>query len=63
MEEVRSLVEQLSEEEQEVLRLRYSEERTAREIADELGLGSQRRVYTILDRAVRKLRKLLGGND
>jgi RNA polymerase sigma factor (sigma-70 family) len=63
MEEVRSLVEQLSEEEQEVLRLRYSEERTAREIADELGLGSQRRVYTILDRAVRKLRKLLGGNE
>ena len=58
--EVKDLVRGLSEEEQRVLRLRYDENRTAREIAEELGLRSQRRVYTILDRAIRKLRKMLG---
>ena len=57
---LRRYIDQLSEEERQVLLLRYERDWTARRIADELGLGSQRRVYTILDRAVRKLRKLFG---
>jgi len=63
LDRVRALVERLSPEEQEVLRLRFDEERTAREIADELELGSQRRVYTILDRALRRLRNLFSDKE
>jgi RNA polymerase sigma factor (sigma-70 family) len=56
---VRELLGELSEEEQEVVRLRYEEGWTAQKIAEERGLPGQRRVYTILDGALRKLRKLL----
>jgi len=55
----RALLDTLSGEEREVVRLRYEEGWTAKRISDELGLGGQRRVYTILDRVLRHLRKLL----
>jgi len=63
LERVRALVGRLTEEEQRVLRLRFEENRTAREIAGEMELGSQRRVYTILDRALRKLRNMFTDNE
>lgn len=56
---VKELLGELSGEEQEVVRLRFEEGWTAQKIADERGLAGQRRVYTILDGALRKLRKLL----
>jgi RNA polymerase sigma factor (sigma-70 family) len=56
---VQELLDELSDEEREVVRLRFEEGRTAQEIADERGLPGQRRVYTILDGALRKLRRLL----
>jgi RNA polymerase sigma factor (sigma-70 family) len=56
---VRELLADLSEEERDVVRLRYEEGYTAQQIADEKGLSGQRRVYTILDGAVRKLRRKL----
>ncbi|MDH3198124.1 MAG: sigma-70 family RNA polymerase sigma factor [Candidatus Krumholzibacteria bacterium] len=55
----RALLETLGGEEREVVRLRYEEGWTAKRISDELGLGGQRRVYTILDRVLRRLRKLM----
>jgi RNA polymerase sigma factor (sigma-70 family) len=60
---VQELISRLSTEEQEVLRLRYEQDWTAGRIARELELGSQRRVYTILDRAARKLRNLFDDNE
>lgn len=63
MRAVQSLVETLSDEEQQILRLRFDEEWTAARIAEEMGLDSPRRVYTILDRALRKLRKLFEDNE
>lgn len=56
---VKELLGELSDEEQAVVRLRFEEGWTAQKIADERGLEGQRRVYTILDGAFRKLRKLL----
>ncbi len=56
---VRELLADLSEEERDVVRLRYEEGWTAQRIADERGLSGQRKVYTILDGALRKLRRLL----
>ena len=56
---MRELLGELSDEEQEVVRLRFEEGWTAQKIAEERGLEGQRRVYTILDGALRKLRKLL----
>ena len=56
---VRELLADLSDEEREVVRLRFEEGWTAQRIADERGLSGQRKVYTILDGALRKLRKLL----
>ena len=57
---VRELLADLSAEERDVVRLRYEEGWTAQRIADEKGLSGQRRVYTILDGAIRKLRRKLG---
>lgn len=57
--QVRGLLTRLSDEEREVLRLRFEEERTAAEIAATLGLGDSRRVYTIAERALRRLRRWL----
>ncbi len=56
---VRELLADLSDEEREVVRLRFEEGWTAQRIADERGLSGQRKVYTILDGALRKLRRLL----
>jgi RNA polymerase sigma factor (sigma-70 family) len=56
---VRELLADLSDEEREVVRLRFEEGRTAQQIASERGLSGQRRVYTILDGALRKLRRLM----
>lgn len=56
---VRELLADLSDEEREVVRLRYEEGWTAQRIAEERGLSGQRKVYTILDGALRKLRRLL----
>ncbi len=56
---VRELLADLSDEEREVVRLRYEEGWTAQRIAEERGLAGQRKVYTILDGAMRKLRRLL----
>ena len=60
---VRALLSEMSDEEREVMRLRFDEGWTAKRIADEMGLGGQRRVYTIIDRVVRKLRNLLGEEE
>jgi RNA polymerase sigma factor (sigma-70 family) len=59
---VRELLSGLSEQEREIVRLRYEENWTAQRISDEKGLGSQRRVYTILEGVLRKLRRGLGGD-
>ena len=59
---VRELLSELGDEEREVVRLRYEEGWTAQRIADERGLAGQRRVYTILDGAIRKLRRKLRGD-
>jgi DNA-directed RNA polymerase specialized sigma24 family protein len=56
---VRELLGGLSDEEREVVRMRFEEGWTAERIARERGLPGQRRVYTILDGALRKLRRLL----
>jgi len=58
-ERVRGLLAELTEEEREVVRLRFEEGLTAQQIADERGLAGQRRVYTIIDRALRRLRQLM----
>jgi len=58
---VRELLGELSPEERDIVRLRFEEGWTAQRIADEKGFSGQRRVYTILDGVLRKLRKGLGG--
>jgi RNA polymerase sigma factor (sigma-70 family) len=57
---VKELLSELSDEERDVVRMRFEEGWTTQRIADEKGLPGQRRVYTILDGAIRKLRKKLG---
>jgi len=57
---VRELLSELSDEERDVVRLRFEEGWTAQRIANEKGFSGQRRVYTILDGVMRKLRKGLG---
>jgi RNA polymerase sigma factor (sigma-70 family) len=52
-------LEELELEEREVIRLRFQEGLTAESVAARLGLLSARRVYTISDRALRKLRSTL----
>ena len=59
-ERVRELLAALSEEEREIVRLRFEEGLTAQQIAEERGLVGQRRVYTILDNVLKKLRRGLG---
>jgi len=54
---VLSMVERLSSDEREVLTLHYQEGLTAKEIADRIHLDGPRKVYLILERTVRKLRK------
>jgi len=56
---VRELLAELSNEERDVVRLRYEEGWTAQRIAEQRGLSGQRRVYSILDGVIRKLRRRL----
>jgi RNA polymerase sigma factor (sigma-70 family) len=63
--EYRGMLERLQEvrrelpaEDQELLALRFEHGRTAKQISDELDMGGQRKVYTALNRAVRRLRAL-----
>ncbi len=63
LEELRRAVGELSEEEQSVLRLRYQEQQPADAVAQELSLGDTRKVYTIAERAIRHLRRKLGGGQ
>jgi RNA polymerase sigma factor (sigma-70 family) len=60
VERLRTALEELEAEEREVIRLRYVDGLEAREVASRLELPGARRVYTISDRAVRKLRVVLG---
>ncbi|HEX5133409.1 MAG TPA: sigma-70 family RNA polymerase sigma factor [Candidatus Krumholzibacteria bacterium] len=60
---VQELLGELTDEEQDIVRLRFEEGWTAQRIADHRGLAGQRRVYTLLDGALRKLRKLLDRDD
>ena len=60
--EIRSLkalryVAELPADERRILSLRFEKGLSAQEIADRLGISSRRRVFTILDRIVRKLRR------
>ena len=57
--EVRKLLESLTDEEQAVIRLRFEEQLPARKVSSQLQLGDTRRVYTIVDRVIRKLRAAL----
>ena len=56
---VKALVASLSPAEREILELRYTRRLSAKEIAERLKLGSQRRAYTLVDGIVRKLRKAI----
>ena len=53
---VRELLAEMSDEEREIMRLRFDEGWTARRISDELGMGGQRKVYTVIDRVIRSIR-------
>jgi len=57
---VRELMQQLPEQERQVLEMRFDDGWPARRIAEELELSGQREVYTIVTRATRTLRRLLG---
>jgi len=57
---IRALIQDLPDDERRVLELRFDEGWTADEVAAELGLDSRRRVYTIADRALARLRRWLG---
>lgn len=54
-----SAIERLDAEEAHAVASRFAEGLTARETADVMGLSGPRRVYTIVDRALRKLREIL----
>jgi RNA polymerase sigma factor (sigma-70 family) len=53
---------ELSIEDQELLALRFEQGRTAKQISAELDMGGQRKVYTALNRAIRRLRALFAGD-
>jgi RNA polymerase sigma factor (sigma-70 family) len=56
---VRGLVANLSDMEKRIVELRFSRQKTAREISDTLKLDGSRKVYTIVDRIIHKLKKSL----
>jgi RNA polymerase sigma factor (sigma-70 family) len=53
---VRDLVSRLPDDEQRVLNMRFDQNLSAKQISQRLDIGDQRKVYTILDRILRKLR-------
>jgi len=57
---IRELIADLPDEERQVLELRFDAGWTAERIAEELNLPGRRRVYTIADRALARLRRWLG---
>lgn len=59
VDEVQALVARLPADERRLLTLRFERGWTAKRIAEELGLGGQRSVYTRIDRILRDLRRLL----
>jgi len=59
VERVQALVASLSARDREVLELRFTRGLSAKEIAERLHLGGQRRAYTLIDSIVRKLRKAI----
>ncbi len=59
-ERVRELLAELPEEERRVLTLRFDHGRTAVQIAAEMGFESPRRSYTVIEKGLRRLRRLLG---
>ncbi|UCF06073.1 MAG: sigma-70 family RNA polymerase sigma factor [bacterium] len=54
---VRELISHLSPEERKVIFLRFTRNLSASKIAEKLKLGGQRRVYTIINKAIGKIRK------
>jgi DNA-directed RNA polymerase specialized sigma24 family protein len=58
--ELREKIAELHEDERKILYLRFDKGLSAKEIAEEMDIGEQRRVYTIIDRILRKLRKSMG---
>lgn len=60
LERVRQLMADLPAEERQVLELRFDEGWTADRIAEEMALPGRRRVYTIADRALARLRRWMG---
>jgi DNA-directed RNA polymerase specialized sigma24 family protein len=59
LESVRQLIAELPSEERAALMLRYEKGWSARRISEELGIGSPRRIYTLLARLVRDIRTAL----
>ncbi len=62
-ERLRGLVARLSPMEREVVELRFERGLSAREIDKKLHLGGQRRVYSLIDRIIRGLRRALDPNS
>lgn len=58
---LREFLRQLPVGESEALRLRFDQNKTAKEIAGDLGLRGQRSAYTLLDRALRRLKSMFRG--
>lgn len=55
--ELRERIAELHEDEQKILYLRFDRGLSANEIAEEMEIDEQRRIYTLIDRIMRKLRK------
>lgn len=60
VERVQELLAELPEEERRVLTLRFDRRLTAVQIAAEMGFESPRRSYTVIEKGLRRLRRLLG---
>ncbi len=56
LQELRRKISELPEKERKILFLRFNRGLSAKDIAEEMDVGGQRQIYTIIDRAVRKLR-------
>src|SRR5262245_45611576 len=61
LDEVRAIISRLPEDERRLLSLRFERGWHAKEIANELGLGGQRSVYTMIEAILRRIRRGLSG--